>query len=445
MNPKLEETIYKDFITSSSTGAAADADSLPTAEVFEDATDTPIVTPTVTKRTGRTGNYRVSIACLAASGFEAGKSYNVVVSATVGGQAAKAVLLSFQVRAASVDDALQPTTAGRKLDVSAGGEAGIDWANVGSPATALNLSGTTVKTATDVEADTQDLQGRLPAALNGGRMDASVGAMAAGVVTAAAIATNAIDADALAPDAVTEIQSGLATGTNLGTALSNLATLLGFVDVTLSSRLPTSGYTAPDNAGITTAAAQATAANTQATAANTKAGAIQTVLAGITSLAHWLRAGFRKSAPDATAATEIGGTYDATTDSQEALRDQGDAAWTTGGGGGSSPTVEEIAAEVDSVLSQAHGAGEWGAASGVTIYGRGGPGPYTITVKGAGGQRLKDAYVYVSKDLAGAECSDTLPTDALGEVTFDLYEPPAYAWIDHPLYLEANPYALPAP
>lgn len=38
---------------------------------------------------------------------------------------------------------LRPTTADRTLDVSAGGEAGLDWANVGSPTTANNLSGTT--------------------------------------------------------------------------------------------------------------------------------------------------------------------------------------------------------------------------------------------------------------------------------------------------------------
>lgn len=63
---------------------------------------------------------------------------------------------------------LSPTTAGRTLDVSAGGEAGVDWANVGSPTTSINLSGTTVKTATDVETDTADIQTRLPAALTAG-------------------------------------------------------------------------------------------------------------------------------------------------------------------------------------------------------------------------------------------------------------------------------------
>jgi len=66
--------------------------------------------------------------------------------------------------------AIKPTTAGRTLDVSAGGEAGIDLANVGSPTTTVNLSGVTIKTATDVETDTQDIQNRLPAALVDGRI-----------------------------------------------------------------------------------------------------------------------------------------------------------------------------------------------------------------------------------------------------------------------------------
>ena len=44
---------------------------------------------------------------------------------------------------------LQPTVALRTLDVSVTGEAGVDWANVGSPATTVGLSGTTVKAVTD--------------------------------------------------------------------------------------------------------------------------------------------------------------------------------------------------------------------------------------------------------------------------------------------------------
>ena len=173
-----------------------------------------------------------------------------------------------------IDDLAYPTVSGRSLDVSATGEAGIDWANIGSPTTAQNLSATnidtdqvvasvtgavgsvtgavgsvtgltaatvhadlddiqarlpaaltadgnikadtlrvggTLQTAGDIIGDTDDIQTRLPAALVSGRMDSSVGAMAAAVVTAAAIATDAIDADAIAANAVTEIQSGLST------------------------------------------------------------------------------------------------------------------------------------------------------------------------------------------------------------------------------------------
>jgi hypothetical protein len=42
---------------------------------------------------------------------------------------------------------LRSTVSGRTLDVTLTGEAGIDWANVGSPTTAVNLSGTRIGTA----------------------------------------------------------------------------------------------------------------------------------------------------------------------------------------------------------------------------------------------------------------------------------------------------------
>ncbi len=45
---------------------------------------------------------------------------------------------------------LQPTVTARTLDVSTGGEAGLDWANIGSPTTVVALSGTTVSIVTTV-------------------------------------------------------------------------------------------------------------------------------------------------------------------------------------------------------------------------------------------------------------------------------------------------------
>jgi hypothetical protein len=67
--------------------------------------------------------------------------------------------------------------------------------------------------ATAIEADTQDIQSRLPAALVSGRIDASVGAMASDVVTAAAIAADAIGASELAADAVAEIAAAITVPT----------------------------------------------------------------------------------------------------------------------------------------------------------------------------------------------------------------------------------------
>lgn len=97
MNIALGRTIYLDFVCHTAAGAVSDADSTPTAEIFEDDTDTAILTPTVVKRASKTGNYRVPVVVTAANGFEIGKSYNVVVSAAVGSVTSKAVAGSFVV------------------------------------------------------------------------------------------------------------------------------------------------------------------------------------------------------------------------------------------------------------------------------------------------------------------------------------------------------------
>jgi hypothetical protein len=122
--------------------------------------------------------------------YSAGSFFDIVITTgTVDSvSVVGSVVGSFTIRK---DSALKPTTAGRTLDVSATGEAGVDWANIGSPTTVVNLSGTTVKTATDVETDTADIQTRLPAALVSGRIDASVGAIAANAITAASMAADA--------------------------------------------------------------------------------------------------------------------------------------------------------------------------------------------------------------------------------------------------------------
>jgi hypothetical protein len=95
----------------------------------------------------------------------------------------------------------------------------------------------------------------------GGNVTGSVGSVAAGGITAASIATDAIDADALAANAVTEIQAGLSTldaagiRTAVGLAAANLDTQLG--DLPTNAELTAALADLPTNAELATALAAA--------------------------------------------------------------------------------------------------------------------------------------------------------------------------------------------
>jgi hypothetical protein len=113
--------------------------------------------------------------------------------------------------AAAIADAVWDEASGDHLAagstgaaLNAAGSAGDPWtttlpgAYTGSQAgkilaDILTDTGTTLQGELDgIQADTEDIQSRLPAALVSGRIDASVGAMASGVLTAAALATDAV-------------------------------------------------------------------------------------------------------------------------------------------------------------------------------------------------------------------------------------------------------------
>jgi hypothetical protein len=151
----IDEVVHFDVTTHRvDTGAVTDADSPPTFDVFEEATDTPILDDqAMTKRTSLTGDYRGSFTASAANGFEAGKWYSVVVTATVNSVTAKDVAKHFRVApaesAAGVPKAdvstwdgtdvttgvpLAPTVAGRTLDVSADGDAEANVTKFGGTA-----------------------------------------------------------------------------------------------------------------------------------------------------------------------------------------------------------------------------------------------------------------------------------------------------------------------
>jgi hypothetical protein len=110
-------------------------------------------------------------------------------------------------------------------------QTGDSYARLGAPAGA------------SVSADVAAVKAVLPAALVSGRMDASVGAMASGVLTATAIASDAITAAKVAADVTTELQSGLATAA----AVAALPTAGGIADAVWDEAL--SGHVTAGSSG----------------------------------------------------------------------------------------------------------------------------------------------------------------------------------------------------
>lgn len=183
--------MHFDVITSDANGAAIDADSTPTFAVYEEATDTDIgVGGNLTKRTSLTGNYRGTFTVSAANGFELGKFYNVIASATVGGVAAKCVAGNFRIIAAE-------HTAGYNV--------------------------ATIKDGTGTgEIDTTS-GGVLVAAIAANAITAT--SIAADAITAAKIAAGAIDAATFAADVDAEILSYIVNdATQIDASALNTAT-----------------------------------------------------------------------------------------------------------------------------------------------------------------------------------------------------------------------------
>src|SRR3990167_1108863 len=188
---------------------------------------------------GVTGLNNVRVVATAANGYDAGSNYQLVITTgTVGGTSVVGyVVAEFGLEARS---ALRPTTAGRTLDVSAGGEAGLDWANVGSPTTTVGLSGTTVKTATDVETKVDTVDTNVDAILvdTGTTLQAELDAIEAAVITNAAGVDIAADIIALKAETAAILVD---TGTTLDAALAvvdgNVDAILVDTGTTLQAEL----------------------------------------------------------------------------------------------------------------------------------------------------------------------------------------------------------------
>lgn len=260
----------------------------------------------------RTGLNNVRVVATGGNGFATASNYQLVITTgTVGGVSVVGeVIGTFSIEARS---ALMPTVAARTLDVSATGEAGLDWANIGSPTTTVAFTGTTIATTQQVDVNTI----KTNPVVNAGTVTfptnstlASTTNITAGTITTVttltnlpAITANWLTAAGIAASALngkgdwnigktgysltqtfpTNFSSmaitvggavtagtvsdktgySLTAVTGLGNQTSNITgSLSGSVgsvtgltaanlDVAVSTRLATAGYTAPDNATIT--------------------------------------------------------------------------------------------------------------------------------------------------------------------------------------------------
>jgi hypothetical protein len=102
----------------------------------------------------------------------------VIFSDAAGSEWADA-LFNIQTTARQIDDLAFPSTSGRGLDVSATGEAGIDWGNIGSPTATNTLSATTIA-VTQVVASVSGAVGSVTGAVGsvGGNVVGSIGSLA---------------------------------------------------------------------------------------------------------------------------------------------------------------------------------------------------------------------------------------------------------------------------
>lgn len=223
------------------TGAATDADSLPSYRIYEDETGTAILTGSMAKLddANTTGFYSEQIALSAANGFEKGKCYHVYISATVS-SVTGTMSHSFQIEA--------------EVDANR-----INWANVDNPTTTVGLSGTSIKTATDVETDTADIQSKI-----GSPAGASVSADIADVESkvddletrlgtpsnlgsGATIAANLIDIESQTDDIPAILED---TGTTLPGTLSTIESKIDTIDGIVDNILTDTAEIGAGGAGL---------------------------------------------------------------------------------------------------------------------------------------------------------------------------------------------------
>jgi len=199
-------------------------------------------------------------------------------------------------------------------------------------------------TADAIETDTQDVQGRLPASLVGGRIDASIGAIASGVIAAASFAANALDA---VWSTTTRV---LTAGTNI--VLAKGVGVTGFNDLSAAAVNAEADQALSDYAPPTRTEATADKDEVLARLGTPVGADLATDLLNLFRLA--LRGDAAAASDLSTFVTALnadlgagGGAFNNTTDAMQAIRDRGDAAWLTATGF-STHSAADVASAVQS-------------------------------------------------------------------------------------------------
>lgn len=230
--------VYGKFTTfRPSTGAAFTLGGTPALSVYKDnsATQTTTGVTLTADFDGVTGLNHFAIDTSADTNFySSGSFFDIVITTgTVDSvSVVGAVVGSFTLRKTS---ALKPTTAGRTLDVSAGGEAGLDWANVGTQGSTVALTATTIATTQKVDVETIKTQAVTAAA--GVTFPTSIASptnITGGTITTVTNLTNAPTSGDLTATMKTSINTEVAAASGGGPLLrANTATAATSSTITL--------------------------------------------------------------------------------------------------------------------------------------------------------------------------------------------------------------------
>ena len=311
---RLNETIDVKFTTISSTGAPITLAGTPAVSAYPGNSTTELtagITLTV-DFDARTGLHNVRVVATAANGYAAATNYSLVITAgTVDGVSVVGYVIgSFSLEARS---ALMPTTAARTLDVTAGGNAGVDWANVEAPTTTLGLTNTTVGVVTLTNTLTTYTGNTVQTGDAFARLGAPAGA--------------SVSADILVLDnLVDDLESRLGTPSNLGsgaTVAANLADIEAQTDDigSAGAGLTAVPWNAAWDAEVQSEAEDALVTHRLDELLNADSDIDGAAPPTVGSVFHELMS-----------KTAGSFTFDQATDALEALRDRGDAAWTTATG-----------------------------------------------------------------------------------------------------------------